>query len=224
MRRLAEIALAQGFSQESLAKRLRDDFGLKAIGKNVYDHFVAPHPHRKTIERYAKILNVSDETLRIIEGGTLTKQRLQSMEREVFRCLAIFRSDFQPSVVKAIKKALREPGTRARVLGETAMTWNAPVGAEWSTIPAGLGAFARALAPALDLRRFIRKYSKGESALFMIYSEALALYEDSGKALAFVDACAAILRLDGFDTQPMYDRFRDTLRGIHRASRGKETA
>lgn len=218
MKRLGERAIKLGFSQESLAKALRERFALRIIGANVKDHFTRKHPQPVTIERYAKVLGVSDDELQILRDGALKANRLRDYEHEVFRLLALFRTDFASSTEKAVKDALGDQTARTRVLTQTALDWNAPPPQEWAALPAQLSSFAAALCPYLDLRRYLRSHSKGEETLYMIYGVALNVYEDHAKALGFADACAAILRLDGFDTSSMYEYLRDVLQGSHDAA------
>jgi hypothetical protein len=216
MKQLGEIALTRGFSQEGLADALRQRFKLRINGANVYAHFTAIRPQRETINRYVTILGVTPEQMQVVERGVLDADRVQRWEHEVFRLLSISKADFEPGVVTAVRKVLRDPATRTKVLTDTAMTWLRDTPG-WSMIPSPLSAFAAALFPWLDLRDFIRKRVKGEATLFMIYTEALSLYDDATKARAFVDACAAILRIDGFDTRAMYERLRNTLHDIDTA-------
>lgn len=230
MQWLARIALTQGFSQESLAKRLCDEFGLAVNGKNVYEYLTARRPQRVTLERFAKVLGAV-EGLRKLEGGPLSEERLRLQEEKLFRLLDIFRAEFTRNVRDSVAKVLRVPRVRSEVL--TAEDLSQPFTelqaavAGLSGIPGPLRGFATALAPYLDLQNYVRVRSKGDSALFVLYSEALDLYGNEAKARAFIDACAAVFRIDGYDTEPMYEFLHDSLAGTAAAaaveSSGKRT-
>ncbi len=220
MRYLGENALAQGFSQESLAKRYREHTRVssKFNGANVRSHFMAKKPQRETVKRYAEILGLSEERLHIVEHGKLDAIRLRQWEQKLFRTLSVFQVDFKDGVAEAVRDALLEPVLRNTVLTKVAMAWGAEK-AGWSDVPVPLQVFADAIFPNVDLHRFVQRRTKGEATLFMIYAESMQnLYGNDAKARAFVDACAAILRLDGFDTRPMYDFLNKSL--AHNPGRG----
>lgn len=224
MKLLGERALALGFSQESLAKEMRERFPLRKSfnGANVRGHFEAEKPQRETIRRYGEILGLNPDQMQIILDGGLNAQRLRHWEGEVYRYLGVSRSDFKPGLVAAIKAVFKDPAKRKKILTETALS-RQDFQREFRSVPPTLHAFAAAIVPFLDLRTYLR--GRGAGSLFMIYSEALELYQDPDKARAFVDACAAILRLDGIDTREMYDYLNDLLRSVQRsASRGRKTS
>jgi len=218
MKYLGEVALSQGLSQEGLAKALGERFSVRINGANVSAHFASENPRHETIERYAHVLGFTTEQLHVIERGALSPDRLRHWEREVLSEFALEKTDFRAGVIKAVKDALRRDSVaRTRALTAAAWSWNSMRSVPgWATVPHTLQTFAAALFPCLDLREFVRKKSPGEGILFSIYADARSLYgeERKDKVLAFVDACAAILRLDGFDTRPMYDDLRDNLESV----------
>jgi hypothetical protein len=214
MRRIGEIALAQGFSQERLAKHLGGFFGLQINGANVRAHFQSKHPRRETVEHYARCLGLTDDQLYVIEHGVVPPDREPVWEQKLFTMLRYFAADFEPGVAARVKDALLDPATRQRVFAEMAGPPSRRLWEQWVSVPQSasvpqlLQAAAVALFPELDLRAFVRKQSPHDNALVAIYAQARGLYQSDEKARAFVDVCAAILRLDGFDTRPMY---RDAL-------------
>lgn len=211
MKRLGEIALDRRLSQEGLARGLRERFNLSenTNGANVYAHFTSPNPRRETIERYAQLLGINDEQLYVIEHGAVPPDRELVWEHELFRMLEVYKLEFEPGTRSAIADALRNPATRRRAFAAMAGPRTGWPLTKWSSIPAYFEPVAEALLPELDMRAFIRKQSASTNALLTIYVVAGDLYQSPEKAHAFVDVCAAILRLDGFDTQPMYDVLRD---------------
>jgi hypothetical protein len=211
MKRLGQIALARGLSQEGLAKGLRERFNLseKTNGANVYAHFTSPNPRRETIERYARLLDLNDEQLYVIEHGAVPADRESAWEHELFRMLEIFKVEFEPGTASAIADALRNPVTRERVFAAMASPRTGWPLTKWSSIPPFFEPAAEALLPDLDMRVLVRKQTVHTNGLLAIYAVADDLYQNHEKAHAFVDACAAIFRLDGFDTEPMYDVLRD---------------
>jgi len=222
MKRLAALALECGFSQEGLAKGLNERFGLRLNGANVYGHITAQRPQGETIKRYAQLLGVNHEQLHIIEHGTLPADRERYWGGVVLSALTTHASDFKPGVVEAVRRALHDPNIRVRVLTSVSMSGHVPERPRrWlpRAVEPMIDALAEALYPRLDMRDYLRERSPGDEALFPIYHSVRSLYRDDAKALAFVDACAAILRFDGFDTAPMQEYLREVLRG-----RGAETA
>jgi hypothetical protein len=198
---------------------LNERFSLKLNGANVFAHFTAK-PQAQTIRRYAAVLEMTDDEVQVVERGVLDDDRLRHWEHKVFRLLRGYIPDeFKPGAVQAVKDALGDAAVRTQVLTATALSPH-EVRYEFSyglrRLPLELQPFAAAISPYLDLRDFLRERQDGEEALWTIYSEAARIYGNHEKALAFVDACAAILKLDGFDTRPMYDRMRKIMRGIRR--------
>jgi len=194
---------------------LNERFSLKLNGANVFGHFTAK-PQAQTIDRYAAVLEMTDDEMQVVERGVLGDERLRYWESEVFRLLRSYRLDnLKAGVLQAVKAVLEDPPVRARVLSATAISRH-EVNYEMRQLPLELHPFATAVLPFLDLRYFLRDRKNGEDALWTIYAEALQLYGNDEQARAFVDACAAILRLDGFETGPMYDRLRDKQRAIRR--------
>jgi len=230
---LGKTALSRGYSQESLARELRDRFQLSAAtnGANVHAHFTSPKPRRETIERYAQILGITDEQLYVIANGVLPPDREQHWEGEVLRALAIDQATFAPTVIAAVEDALRaDPAVRSHALAAHVRSkWWHPIAWDLSDprvrskLPSELYYFAQALLPRLDLRDFLRSpRPSGDGALEDAYMLARNLYPSRAKALAFVDVCAAIFRLDGFDTDPMYEGLHALLREVDDARAASE--
>ena len=226
MKRLGEIALRYGFSQESLAKALSDRYSVTINGANVSAHFASKNPQRQTIERYAQVLGLAQEHLHVIEHGKLSAAALQQWEREVFHAFAVSEHRWKAGTIKAVRKTFESnPEARERALTAASWSWGSfrriP---EFWHVPQELQAFAAALYPTLDLRGYVRQRSPGDGLLFSIYANLLQLYGDErkDKVLAFVDACAAILKVDGFDTRPMYEDFHAMLRGTQASLKGAQ--
>lgn len=205
MKRLGQRALELGFSQESLAKELRERFRLsaKTNGANVYAHLTSARPQRETIARYAEIVGFTGEQLYVLEHGAIPPGREWFWERELLRLFDLAEADFEPGVREAVTEALQNEGTRARVFASMALPPSMPRRI-LPRIRGLLDIAADALIPDLDLRKFMRERTPGDTMFALIYPQALALYKNPTKTLQFIDACAAILRLDGFDTHPMH--------------------
>lgn len=229
MKLLGEYALAQGHSQESLARELQRRFDLNVNGANVYSHITSSAPKPDTIERYAKIVGYHDDQAEILARGALSEARLKHWEELVLREFTVFKARWKSGAEAAVRKVLRhDPIARARALSAAAMHWNnhslsIPA---WATVETSVRAFAAELFPALDLREFVRQRRLGDGVLFSIYTEVAPLYDrdkaphvqqtadeylTNKKALAFVDACEAMLRLDGIDTRPMRESLTNDL-------------
>jgi hypothetical protein len=66
MKEIARLAVAQGFTQESLARKWGD--GIR--GGNIQRHFEAKKPREDTLRRYADILGVKPEYLLLLHSHT----------------------------------------------------------------------------------------------------------------------------------------------------------
>jgi hypothetical protein len=210
MRRLGELAIRGGYTQEGLGKALREKFGLQGVnGTNVRAHFSSERPTHKTMARYAQILGLNDEQLYVIEHGEVPPDREPAWERELFRMLEAFKSNFVRGTAEKITDALRDPATRRRVFAAMAAPRTGWPLTKWVNLPGYFEPVAEALLPELDMREFVRKQTAWTNALLTMHAVAGDLYQNDEKARAFVDACAAIFRLDGIDTRPMYEMLQD---------------
>lgn len=226
MKRLGGLAIERGFSQEGLAKALNDRFGLSLNGANVYAHVTAKRPQRDTIKRYAQLLGLNAEQLHVVEHGMISADGERYWGGHIVSALAAHTGEFKPGVLDAVGRLLRDPNIRARALTSVAMGGHLPDRAKrWlpRALPPELDILAEALYPHLDMRDYLRERSPGDETLFPIYHSVRSLYRDDTKALAFVDACAAILEIDGFDTDPMQEYLRDVLgtRGVRVADKSR---
>ena len=232
MRALAKVAIARGYRQESLAKAVAQRPGLSGIqAGNVSRHFRSRSPRRETLDDYAAVLGITGEQMYVIAHGVLPPDRRQHWEGEVLRVLAIDHAFLAPTALAAVEDALRaDPELRSRALAAYVrekwwypVAWDRSDPRVGSKLPSGLYDFAQALLPRLDLRDFLRAPRPSrDGALEDAYMLARNLYPSRAKALAFVDVCAAIFRLDGFDTDPMYEGLHALLREVDDARTASE--
>ena len=146
MRELARVAASRNLTQEHLARNYAELPGTAVNGGNVSRHFASKAPQRKTIEPYRKILYVSREHLRLINGSPLSTIEMRRWRAHLISMLELrLKSKADREAVIATTDALPDRDRGAALHGR---------------LPLGLNALWPYVAHAVDLTAGVRRRSQ----------------------------------------------------------------
>lgn len=218
MKRLGEVALLRGFSQEELARRLNDSFGLHLNGANVYGHITARRPQVETVRRYAKILGLDGEYRLLLPSAALKKKRSGKQARAVpadidafwLRQLALtFQNDeWEETASSAVTDCLRSlpPLRRRRILERIVFdSYREAHGATPGLASIALRlAFEKIAPPELKLQQHKRRRIPGEKSFVDLFNALGEILHDYPKEFdAVLTFVKALYLSHGIDITPM---------------------
>jgi hypothetical protein len=211
LRWLGDQALGLGLSQEELARRLNGVDGGKLNGANVAQHFAAKKPSAKIIWKYARALGYSDEYADLYVASSLTHEQVDKWVNDLRDQFETHQSWFNPDAFVRVMTKLRSSqavmhaALRYHALGSLAGSYAFPRPG-WMRLPAEFYWFGQTALPVVDIRDELLPREQGDGFLYDIYLNAMAFYGNERAANDFVDAVAAILKIQGYDVVTMRER------------------
>lgn len=217
LRWLGESALRAGLSQEELARRLNAIDGGRLTGANVAQHFAAKKPSVQIVRKYAKALGYNDEFIDLLLASSLSAAQVEKWLADIELHFEAHQSWFQHGACTRILESLKKnevvmhAALRSHALAELA-SWHQFPRPGWMALPSELYWFGISALPCVDIRSELLPRAHGVDFLHDIYLSAMPFYGSESAVAPFLDAVASILRIQGFDTKPMFERLE-----VHKA-------
>lgn len=229
MREIALVALAQGYRQETLAKGLG-----RAQPASVMRHFHSAKPHQSTIDSYAKLLNISEQHLRLVQEMPLTAQDEREASKLIDTELHHAEHELREGTVTEAKEVIAKLSVPRRVTlarqvllenhrwdhgimsGDVAKT-------ESPLVSYVLRVIATILKPDFDLLSQLRQLKQPrETFLLDLYNLLTIKHNLSvGDAEWFLASARIYLRVHEINTAPMDTYLQKELLNPHTRARQK---
>jgi len=207
MKEIAIIAVAQGRSQEELARSI--DVTTPALMK----HFHRKNPRTDTVLKYAEVLKIGEAHLRLVLGGALTSAEQREARARLTWCLEKAEPAFKDGTIQELRRHLAklEDSIRTQLL-ETfaradfrARTAGRPITfhAGWpGKVPWPLQELAYELLPGFDLKKQLRPESEPADFLsgLWLFAAQVMSQESSDKLVGYI---TSLLESEGIDHKHM---------------------
>jgi hypothetical protein len=198
MRELAQVALAQGHTEYSLAKALKKE------PANVRRYFESERPRSHTVVEIAQKLGLDPDYVRLIADQRLDKDACDVAGGMLNAEMIAAEHSFVPKTGRAVAEFLRRSSEQRKndVLFNYAMARHRSDAntlqhvADWPpNLSLSLGAFANAARPDFDLRSYIREFVQSHEGAFLeLYLWCMEHNSSHDEANQILDSARLTLR------------------------------
>jgi len=207
MRELAKIAVAQNFSQYSLAAALGEP------ARNISRYFESKKPRRSTIEKIGRALALDPDYVSLIVSQRLGHDELSDAQGTLFHDLLVAEHAFKPHTRRAVAEFIdgcsdhrKQDALFTYVM--VGYRYDAKIGPpilNWpSIVPMAIGAFADSVLPDFDLRSHLRAPSnKHEAAFLELYQWFMSQNESHKTAEQILESLRLSMQLAGISHEQL---------------------